>query len=162
VGVAKAAQMSGAWWPNNWGQITVMKKVTKAWSLLTLGWLAATIFGCGALQSQPASRVIPISTFEQVAGKWEGLSKRMPDMRDHAQVIVIITEKGHVNFVSDRGTGLLLGTGALTILDGKMFGKTGSGTGTFTLHDKAGNFVLVLEAALNDGNHYYLEMTSMK
>jgi hypothetical protein len=80
----------------------------------------------------------------------------MPDMRDHAQGIVIISEKGHVNFVSDRGTG------TLRILDGKMFGKTGSGIGTFTLHDKAGNFLLVLEAALNDGNHYYLEMTSMK
>ena len=65
----------------------------------------------------------------------------MPDMRDPAQVVVIISEKGHVNFVSDRGTGLLLGTGTRTILDRKMFGKTGSGTGTFTLHDKAGNFV---------------------
>jgi hypothetical protein len=141
---------------------TVMKKVTKARRLLTLGWLAATIFGCGALQSQPASRIIPISNFEQVAGKWEGLSKRMPDMRDDAQVIVIISKNGHVNFISDRGTEVLLGTGTLTILEGKVFGKTGSGTGTFTLHDKAGNLVLVLEAALNDGNHYFLEMTPMK
>jgi hypothetical protein len=90
------------------------------------------------------------------------LSKRMPDMRDHAQVVVIINEKGHFNFISDRGTGFLLGTGTLTILDGKVFGKTGSGTGTFTLHDKAGNLVLMLEAALKDGHHYYLEMTPMK
>ena len=128
----------------------------------TLGSLAAFVFGCGTLQSQPGLTIIPISTFEQVAGKWEGLSKRLPDMRDHAQVVVIINEKGHFNFISDRGTGLLLGTGTLTILDGKVFGKTGSGTGTFTLHDKAGNRMLVLEAALNDGNHYYLEMTPMK
>jgi len=86
----------------------------------------------------------------------------MPDMRDDAQVLVIISKNGHVNCISDRGTGVLLGTGTLTILEGKVFGKTGSGTGTFTLHDKAGNLVLVLEAALNDGNHYYLEMTPMK
>ena len=31
-----------------------------------------------------------------------------------------------------------------------------------TLHDKAGTSVLVLEAALNDGHHYYVEMTKMK
>jgi hypothetical protein len=124
--------------------------------------MITTLIGCGTSQSRPGLTIIPISTFEQVAGKWEGLSKRMPDMRDHAQVVVIINEKGHFNFASDRRTGVLLGTGTLTILEGKVFGKTGSGTGTFTLHDKAGNLVLVLEAALNDGNHYYLEMTPMK
>ena len=134
----------------------------KSLMFFTLGWLAAFVFGCGTLQSQPGLTIIPISTFEQVAGKWEGLSKRLPNMRDHAQVVVIINEKGHFNFISDRGTGLLLGTGSLTILEGKVFGKTGSGTGTFTLHDKAGNRMLVLEAALNDGNHYYLEMTPIK
>jgi hypothetical protein len=124
--------------------------------------MITTLIGCGTSQSRHGLTIIPISTFEQVAGKWEGLSKRMPDMRDHAQVVVIISENGHFNFISDRGTGLLLGTGTLTILEGKLFGKTGSGTGTFTLHNKAGNLVLVLEAALNDGNHYYLEMTPMK
>jgi hypothetical protein len=43
-----------------------------------------------------------------------------------------------------------------------VFGKTGSGTGTFTLHDKAGKPVLVVEAALDDGHHYYLEMTPIR
>ena len=75
---------------------------------------------------------------------------------------MIINENGHFHFVSDRKTGLLLGTGILTILDGKVFGKSGSGTGTFTLHDRAGKRVLVLEAALNDGYHYYIEMTPIR
>lgn len=141
---------------------TTLGSFVKGLMLFTLGWFAVFVFGCGTLQARSGSTIIPISTFEQVAGKWEGLSKHMPDMRNHAQVLVIINEKGHFNFVSDRETGILLGTGTLTILDGKVFGKSGSGTGTFTLHDKGGNFVLVLEAALNDGNHYYLEMTRMK
>lgn len=155
--------------PNLPGQVserkrmqTVMKNVTKAWRLLTLGWLAATFFGCGVLQSQPASRIVPIFGFDQVAGKWEGLSKRVPDMRDHAWVILIISEKGYFHFASNRATGLLLGTGTLHIHDGEVFGKTGTGSGTFTLHDKAGKPVLVVEAALNDGNHYYLEMTPIR
>jgi hypothetical protein len=141
---------------------TVMKNVMKAWRLLTLGWLVATFFGCGVWQSQPASRIVPISGFDTVAGKWEGLSKRVPDMRDHAWVILIISEKGFFHFASNRATGLLLGTGTLAIRDGTVFGKTDSGTGTFTLHDKAGKPVLVVEAVLNDGNHYYLEMTPIR
>jgi len=155
--------------PNLPGQVserkrmeTVMKKVTKAGRLLTLGWLAAIFFGCGVLQSQPVSRIVPISGFDQVAGKWEGLSKRVPDMRDHARVILIISEKGFFHFASNRATGLLLGTGTLHIHDGEVFGKTGTGSGTFTLHDKAGKPVLVVEAALNDGNHYYLELTPIR
>jgi hypothetical protein len=141
---------------------TVMKNVTKAWRLFTLGWLVATFFGCGVLQSQPASKIVPISGFDQVAGKWEGLSKRVPDMRDLAWVILIISENGRFHFASNRATELLLGTGTLAIQDGKVFGKTGSGTGTFTLHDKAGKPVLVVEAALDDGHHYYLEMTPIR
>jgi hypothetical protein len=130
--------------------------------LVTVTWLATTVFGCETLQSHPGLTIVPISSLNQLAGKWEGLSKRVPDMRDDAWVILIIGENGHFNFVSNRATGYLLGTGTLTILDGRAHGKTGSGTGTVTLHDKAGKSVLVLEAALNDGNHYYLEMTPMK
>src|SRR5438445_13016803 len=141
---------------------TVMKNVKRAWKLLTLGWLVVTFFGCGVLQSQPASKIVPISGFDQVAGNWEGLSKRVPDMRDHAWVILIISEKGFFHFASNRATGLLLGTGTLHIHDGEVFGKSGTGSGTFTLHDKAGKPVLVVEAALNDGNHYYLELTPIK
>jgi len=141
---------------------TVMKNVTKACRLFTLGWLAAIFFGCGLMQSQPGSKIVQISEFDQVAGNWEGLSKRMPDMRDHAWVILVIRENGHFHFASNRATGLLLGTGTLHIHDVEVFGKTGNGSATFTLHDKAGKRVLVVEAVLNDGNHYYLEMTPIK
>ena len=130
--------------------------------VFTLAFCAAIIFGCGTPHTRSESKVVPITTFKQVAGKWEGLSKRLPDMRDHAEVLVTINENGHFNFISDRGTGLLLGTGTLTILDGRAMGSTSSGTGTLTLHDKAGKAVLILEAALNDGNHYYIEMMPIK
>ena len=140
----------------------VMKRLTNTCLLVTVAWLATTVFGCETLQSHPGLTIVPISSFNQLAGKWEGLSKRVPDMQDDAWVILIIGENGHFNFISNRATGYLLGTGTLTILDGRAHGKTGSGTGTITLHDKAGNLVLVVEAALNDGKHYYLEMTPMK
>src|SRR5262245_41509696 len=126
---------------------------------LTLAIFAAISFGCGTTHNQSQSKVVPITTFKQISGKWEGLSKRLPDMRDHAEVLVTINENGHFNFISDRGSGLLLGTGTLTILNGRAMGSSGSGSGTMTLHEKAGKAVLILEASLNDGNHYYIEMT---
>lgn len=140
----------------------VIKRQTKASILFTLAWLTATVFGCGALQSHPSFTIVPISSINQLTGKWEGLSKRLPDMHDDAWVILIIGENGHFNFVSNRAMGYLLGTGTLTILDGRAHGKTGSGTGTVTLHDKAGSPVLVVEVSLNDGHHYYIEMTRLR
>lgn len=133
---------------------------TNALLLFTLALCAAVVFGCAHTRSE--SKIVPITTFKQVAGKWEGLSKRLPDMRDHAQVVLTINERGHFNFISDRGSGLLLGTGTLTIVNGQASGTSGSGTGTLTLHEEAGASLLVLDAALNDGHHYYVEMTRMK
>jgi len=141
---------------------TPMVNVMKGLMILTLALCAAVVFGCGTMHTRSESKIVSITTFKQVAGKWEGLSKRMPDMRNHAQVVMIINENGHFNFISDRGSGILLGTGMLTILNGQVSGTSGSGTGTMTLHDRAGTSVLVLDAALNDGNHYYVEMTRMK
>jgi len=139
-----------------------MEGLMGAWTFLVLGWLATTIFACGGSQTLLGAPRVPISSLEQIAGKWEGLSKRMPDMRDHAWVILIISEKGHFNFVSNRGTDLLLGTGPLRISDGRVFGESSAGSGTFTLHEKDGHLVLVVEAALKDGYHYYLETTAVK
>jgi len=134
---------------------------TKACTQLTLAWLAAIVFACGTLQSHPGYKIVSISSINQLTGKWEGLSKRLPDMQDDAWVILIVSENGHFNFASNRATQLLLGTGTLRIHDGEAFGKTGTGSGTLTLHNKAGKPLLVVEVSLNDGHHYYLEMTRL-
>jgi hypothetical protein len=52
--------------------------------------------------------------------------------------------------------------GLVAMRDGKVFGTTDSGPSTFTLHDKDGEPVLILEAVLNDGSHYYFEMTPIR
>ena len=121
--------------------------------------IAALVVGCGALSSPPASKIVPISGFDTIFGEWEGLSKGVPDMREHARVLLTVSEKGHFNFASDRAAGLVLGSGALYIQDCIVFGRSSAGTGMFTLHDHAGKRVLVVDAALNDGNHYFIEMT---
>jgi len=70
--------------------------------------------------------------------------------------------KGRFNFVSDRETDFHLGTGTLTIQDGRAIAKSSAGTGILTFHDQAGNPVLVVEVALKDNNHYFLEMTPFR
>jgi hypothetical protein len=131
--------------------------------MMCILFVATAVSACGGMRTRSDATIVPITTFQQVAGHWEGLSKRVPVMSDDAQVVMTINERGHFNFVSDRGTELLLGTGSLTILDGHMIGTTSSGTGTLTLHhDTAGASLLVLEAALNNGRHYYVELTPMK
>ena len=62
-----------------------MVNVMKALIIFTLAFCAAVVFGCGTAHTRSESKIVPITTFTQVAGKWEGLSKRMPDMRDHAK-----------------------------------------------------------------------------
>jgi hypothetical protein len=143
-------------------ELTSMVSVMKGLMIFQLIFIAALAFGCGNMHTRSESKIVPIITFKQVAGKWEGLSRRMPDMRAHAQLVVVINDRGHFNFISDQRSGLLLGTGTLTIMNGQATGTTSSGIGTLTLHEKGGASVLVLEAALNDGNHYYVEMTQMK
>jgi hypothetical protein len=65
-----------------------MVYVMKRFMIFLLGLFAAVVFGCGAMQAHSQSKIVPITTFKQVSGKWEGLSKRMPDMREHAQVFL--------------------------------------------------------------------------
>ncbi len=127
--------------------------------LFTVAWLAAILVGCGALHTHPGSTIVPIFSFDKVAGKWEGLSKHVPDMHKHAWVRLNVEENGTFTVVSNEGRAILLGAGTLTLIEGHLFGKTSRGKGTFTLHDRSGKGVLVVEAALNDGNHYYVELT---
>ena len=132
--------------------------MTNGWKFFILGWLMAVLFGCSAMQTQPASKIIAVSRFDQIAGKWEGLSKRVPDMHRHAWVVLLISDRGTFNFVSDRGTDLLLGTGTLHIQDGQVFATSHHGTGMFTLHDRAGKATLIVEVALRDDHHYFVEI----
>lgn len=136
-----------------------MKRLMNAWILVTLGWLAAIFLGCGASHSHPGSTIVPISSFDKVAGKWEGLSKHVPDMKKHAWVVLNVEDNGTFTFVSNEGKKILLGAGTLTPIKGHLFGKTYKGSGTFTFHNRSGKEILVVDVALNDGNHYYLELT---
>jgi hypothetical protein len=138
------------------------QRLTTGCMLITLLWLAATVIGCGVSRSSPGLKIIPVVSFDRIAGEWEGVSRIVPEMRDDAAVMLIIRKEGLFNFVSDRGTELLLGTGTLTIVDQTVVAKGQQGTALLTLHDKERGPVLVVQAALSNGHHYYIEMVERK
>ncbi len=129
--------------------------------LFIAAWLA-TGFGCGTLEQRPGPTVVPVSSLATIVGKWEGVSHTVPEMRDDAAVMLIIREEGWFHFISNRGTELLLGTGTLTIVNGMVVAKAHQGTALLTLHDKERGPVLVVQAALTNGHHYYIEMVRRK
>jgi hypothetical protein len=130
--------------------------------VITLLWLAATVVGCGVSRSPSDLKIIPVVSLDRIAGKWEGVSHTVPQMRDDAAVMLIIREKGSFHFISNRGTELLLGSGTLTTLDGMVVAKSPQGAALLTLHDNERGPVLVVQAALTNGRHYYIEMAWRK
>lgn len=138
------------------------RRLTTSCVLITLLWVATTIIGCGASRSSPGLNIIPVVSLDRIAGEWEGMSRIVPDMRDDAAVLLIIRKEGQFSFISDRGTELLLGTGRLTIVDQTVVAKGQQGTALLTLHDKEHGPVLVVQAALSNGHHYYIEMVRRK
>ena len=139
-----------------------MKRLTNPCMLLALASLCAASLGCGMRQSASGLNILPVSSLATIAGDWEGLSKTVPEMRDDARVMLLILEKGFFHFISDRGTEMLVGTGTLTTLQGTVLANGQRGAAMLTLHDRAGAPVLVVQAALSDGHHYYMEMTRLK
>jgi hypothetical protein len=106
-------------------------------------------------------KTLPVSSFTTIAGDWQGMSKTVPEMKDDAAVLLIIREEGRFNFISNRGVEVLLGTGILTIVDGMVAANGRHGIAILTFHTKAGVPLLVVQAALTDGHHYYLEMSRL-
>ena len=141
------------------GTVIIMKRLTNGCMLIIVTWLAAAVIDCAGPRSSPNPNIIAVASLATIAGRWEGVSRTVPEMRDDAAVMLIIREEGRFNFISNRGTEVLLGTGILMNVDGAVVARGNQGTALLTLHDQAGGPVLVVQAALTNGHHYYLEMT---
>jgi hypothetical protein len=133
----------------------------RAWALLTLAWLTAGLIGCTEHQPgrQPTMAPVPISDIKQVVGKWEGVSKSVPDMRDDAEVLLIIDDNGTFQFVGSRRTDTIVGAGRLMLHDGQLVGTTARLSATLTLHGREDQSVLVVEVTRKDGKRFYGELT---
>jgi hypothetical protein len=141
---------------------TAKHRLTVGFGLIALMWVGVTAIGCAGSRSSPSLNVIPVASLATIAGEWEGVSKSVPDMRNDAFVMLIIRQEGRFHFISNRRTETLLGTGTLAIDGGTVVAKGSQGHALLALHEKAGGPILVVQAALTNGHHYYIEMTRYK
>ena len=133
-------------------------------------WLSlaclASLAGCSGTANQPQSStvaIIPVTDFKSVAGKWEGVGRKMPSMETDGWVIVKIEKHGTFEFVNTRFHDVLVGAGVLSLRDGMLVSESDTRFATFTLYGKDGHPVMVAEATnKKTGDRYRAELTRQK
>jgi hypothetical protein len=151
-----------------------MDRLIRVSVLLTLGWATLMSSGCGEIGSKqpPASTVVPISDLKTVAGKWEGVLKRQPpasSMNTLGEDWLTLTiedsgsfEDTTFEFESYRTIGVLMGSGSLHLRDGRLESESEKGGATYTLHERDGKSVLIVQAHDRKGVRYRAELTPAK
>ncbi len=132
-----------------------MTAVLKTGLVLAAACAMLTVSACadrGAHVKAP-TKAVPISDLHSVAGKWDGLMKRRPRTRGDDYVMLTIGPDGNYEFVSTRVVGVFGGTGTLQLVDGKMRSEGERGHATYTLYDRDGEQILMVEG-LDTTNDY--------
>ncbi len=145
----------------------VMDRLIRGSVLLTLGWAALTWSGCAGIEPRqpPASTIVPISDLKTVAGKWEGALERHPpasELLGEDWLTLTIEDSGTFEFESDRDIGVLKGSGSLHLRDGTLESEWERGGATYTLHERDGKSVLIMQAHDRKGTRYHAELTPAK
>jgi hypothetical protein len=141
----------------------VMDRLIRVSVLLTLGWAALTWSGCAGIEPRqpPASTIVPISDLKTVAGKWEGALERHPpasELLGEDWLTLTIEDSGTFEIESDRDIGVLKGSGSLHLRDGRLESESA----TYTLHERDGKSVLIVQAHDRKGTRYHAELTPAK
>jgi hypothetical protein len=104
--------------------------------------------------------VIRISSFERVAGQWEGKPEqvRLPDRGETRGVVLVIKENGVFKFEDENSTDAGLGSGRFTIQDGQLVSDAGDRTTTVILHERGNNHFLDVDVSFKGGDRYTLDM----
>jgi hypothetical protein len=103
---------------------------------------------------------VPIASIASVAGKWAGPAKRVPPSPDDDWVEVTISPSGTFQYVAARTVGAALGSGTLTLGDGKLTSRSDrGGTATYVLYQGNGRRVLAVEAVTASGLRYSIQLT---
>src|SRR5262245_2001634 len=84
-----------------------------------LGLAAAAGCETTATRQQAEMKMVAITDLAQVAGKWEGLVRRVPPSRTDGVTLIVLPD-GRFRFTSARTIGLLTGEGTFTLVDGHL------------------------------------------
>lgn len=131
-----------------------MKAVVRPFLLLAAACAVLSLPACANVGThrEPPTRVVPIKDIQEVTGQWSGLLKRRPRTHGDDFVTVTISRDGTYEFASARISGIFAGTRTFQFTDGRLRDESESGHAVFTLYDRDGEQVLLVEAhdARND------------
>jgi hypothetical protein len=141
--------------------MVAMVAAGRAWWSRALLLAVLVSAGCaGTAPREAAVTPVPIASLESVAGKWAGTAKRVPPSPGDDWVEVTISPGGTFQFAAARTVGAALGSGTLTLADGKLTSRSDrGGTATYQLYQGNGRRVLAVEAVTASGLRYSIQLT---
>ena len=114
-------------------------------------------------RSEPEQWVqFPITDVSEVAGKWDGLMRRIPPDRRDDWVTVAIAPDGKYEFSSLRTIGVFTGHGEFVLNEGRLVSKSERGTVETVLYQAGTHRMLKAKGLAADGTEYTAEVKPAK
>jgi len=121
--------------------------------------LAVTIAGCTSAPPPPAT-IVPITSFQMVAGKWAGTVVGLSGSKDEGDSIeVTIGEDGSYDFGMFRTIGMFGGKGRFALKDGKLTSQSQRGDAEYTLSERGGRQYLRGEGLFENNRKVTADLT---
>jgi hypothetical protein len=140
-------------------------RIFAQWSVTSLLICLVLGYGCEKSMersSQPQWVQVPIADLSSVAGKWDGLMRRMPPSRRDDWVTVAIASDGRYEFSSLRTIGVFSGGGHFALNEGKLLSKSERGTVEAVLYEAGAQRMLKAKGRAADGSEYTAEVKPVK
>lgn len=143
---------------------TLMRRFVR-WPLaiLALIWISLSL-GCETPRpaSPPVWTSVEVNNMSDVAGKWEGILRRVPQNKRNDLVALFIEPNGQFRFTSVRTIGILSGEGTFTLKGGKLTFSSERFTINADLFEADGKRMLRAEGMASDGMAYSSELTQAR
>jgi len=122
--------------------------------------VAVTIAGCTSAPPPPPATTVPITSFQMVAGKWQGTVVGLSGSKDEGDSIeVTIGEDGSYDFGMFRTIGMFGGKGQFGLKDGKLTSQSQRGNAEYTLSERGGRQYLRGEGLFENNKTVTADLT---
>lgn len=140
-------------------------QISFRWSIAVLAlFCLAMSNGCETIErTEQAQWVsVPVTDVSTVAGRWEGVMRRMPPERRDDWVTVNIASDGRYQFTSLRTIGVFSGHGEFAVNEGKLRSHSERGTIEAELYEAGPQRMLKAKGRAADGTEYTAEVKPAK
>jgi hypothetical protein len=138
---------------------------TSRWLMTCLALVClAMSYGCETMEhaEQPQWVPVQITDLSNVAGKWDGLMRRVPPDRRDDWVTVTIDPDGKYHFTSIRTIGVFSGHGEFAVNEGKLKASSERGTIEAALFEAGAQRMLKAKGRMTDGTEYTADVKPAK